>query len=81
MLEIANSLNYKCIMWSFAYKDWLTDEQKGADYAFQSVTENFHNGAVLLLHAVSKDNADALASIIQEARKQGYEFGDPEDLA
>lgn len=81
VLEIANSLNYKCIMWSFAYKDWLTDEQKGADYAFQSVTENFHNGAVLLLHAVSKDNADALASIIQEARKQGYEFGDPEDLA
>ncbi len=81
VLEIANSLNYKCIMWSFAYKDWLTDEQKGADYAFQSVTENFHNGAVLLLHAVSKDNADALASIIQEARRQGYEFGDPEDLA
>lgn len=81
VLEIANSLNYKCIMWSFAYKDWLTDEQKGADYAFLSVTENFHNGAVLLLHAVSKDNADALASIIQEASRQGYEFGDPEDLA
>lgn len=81
VLEITNNLNYKCIMWSFAYKDWLTNEQKGADFAFKSVTENFHNGAVLLLHAVSKDNADALASIIQEARKQGYEFGDPEDLA
>ena len=81
VLDVATSLNYKCIMWSFAYKDWLTNEQKGSDYAFTSVTENFHNGAVLLLHAVSKDNADALASIIQEARKQGYEFGDPEDLA
>lgn len=81
VLEIANTLHYKCILWSFAYKDWLTDAQKGADYAFESVTENFHDGAVLLLHAVSKDNADALASIIQEARKQGYEFGDPEDLA
>lgn len=81
VLDVARSLNYKCIMWSFAYKDWLTNEQKGPEYAFQNVTANFHNGAVLLLHAVSKDNSDALASIIQEARNQGYEFGDPEDLA
>lgn len=81
VLEIASKLNYKCVMWSFAYKDWITDAQKGADHAYKMVTENFHNGAVLLLHAVSEDNANALASIIQEARKQGYEFGDPEELA
>lgn len=81
VLEIASKLNYKCVMWSFAYKDWLTDEQHGTEHAFKMATENFHNGAVLLLHAVSEDNANALASIIREARKQGYEFGSPEELA
>lgn len=80
VLEITRKLNYKCIMWSFAYQDWLTDSQKGADYALKMVSDNFHNGAVILLHAVSKDNADALSSIIREARKQGYEFGLPEEL-
>ena len=80
VLEITRKLNYKCIMWSFAYQDWLTDSQKGADYALKMVSDNFHNGAVILLHAVSKDNADALSAIIREARKQGYEFGSPEEL-
>jgi len=33
-----------------------------------------HPGAVILLHTVSKDNAEALARIIDEARIEGYEF-------
>jgi len=41
---------------------------------------NLHNGAILLLHAVSKDNADALDRIIKDAREQGYTFGDPDEL-
>lgn len=81
VLKVAQSINYKCIMWSFAYQDWITDAQKGADFALKTVSENFHNGSIILLHAVSKDNKDALASIIRTARAQGYEFGDPEDLS
>ncbi|MBE7057697.1 MAG: polysaccharide deacetylase [Ruminococcaceae bacterium] len=80
VLDITKKLNYKCVMWSFAYQDWLTDSQKGADYALKTVSDNFHDGAIILLHAVSKDNADALSAIIREARKQGYEFGEPEEL-
>ncbi len=80
VLTVADSLNHKCILWSFAYQDWLTDKQKGADYALQMVTDNLHNGAILLLHAVSKDNAEALKDIIETARDMGYEFGTPEEL-
>lgn len=80
VLEVVNSLNYKCIMWSFAYKDWIVDEQKGKAYAFDTITNNFHDGAILLLHAVSKDNADALAEVIDKGRMLGYEFGNPEEL-
>ena len=39
------------------------------------VLRNLHNGCIILLHAVSKDNADALDSIIKGARERGYEFG------
>ena len=73
-LALANSLGYTTVFWSFAYKDWETDNQKGTDYAYKTVTNGLHNGGVILLHAVSKDNAAALDSIITYAENMGYEF-------
>ncbi|MFD2615024.1 delta-lactam-biosynthetic de-N-acetylase [Paenibacillus gansuensis] len=65
---------YTNVFWSVAYKDWDVNSQKGANYAYTSVMKQLHPGAVILLHTVSRDNAEALGSIIDEARKQGYEF-------
>jgi peptidoglycan-N-acetylmuramic acid deacetylase len=79
-LAITGKLGYYNLFWSFAYDDWYRDKSRGADYAYNIVMKNLHNGAVLLLHAVSKDNADALERIIQGAREKGYTFGDPEEL-
>ncbi len=73
-LCIANDLGYRNVFWSFAYLDWDRNKHKGKEYALNEVTKNFHNGAVILLHAVSKDNEEALKSIIEEAQKQGYTF-------
>jgi peptidoglycan-N-acetylmuramic acid deacetylase len=42
--------------------------------------QNLHNGAVILLHAVSKDNADALDRIIKGAREKGYRIGRLEEI-
>ena len=75
VLAAAQDAGYKTVLWSFAYKDWLRDNVRGAEYAKESVIPYFHDGAILLLHAVSKDNADALSDIINAAREQGYEFG------
>jgi len=71
---------YKTVFWSVAYADWNTDNQKGNDYAVNQVTKQFHNGAIILLHAVSKDNAEALEEIINIARSQGYTFKSLEEL-
>ncbi|CAB3394684.1 protein of unknown function [Kyrpidia spormannii] len=38
------------------------------------------NGAVLLLHAVSKDNAESLWRILTDLKAQGYTFGTLDDL-
>lgn len=79
-LEITSKLGYINVFWSFAYDDWAVDRQRGWEYAFKKVTENLHNGEIMLLHAVSKDNCEALNSIIEYARSTGYEFGDVYDL-
>lgn len=80
-LQLTQSLGYTNVMWSFAYADWDVNNQKGADYAHEMVINNLHNGAILLLHAVSKDNAQALGRIIDTARELGYEFDSIENLS
>lgn len=73
-LDLVGSLGYTSVFWSLAYADWDLNNQKGADYAYQTVMSRIHSGAVILLHSVSPDNANALAEIIDSARAQGYEF-------
>jgi peptidoglycan-N-acetylmuramic acid deacetylase len=75
-LSVTKSLGYTNVFWSFAYKDWEVNNQKGTDYAFDTVINAIHPGEVMLLHAVSKDNANALGQIIDKAREMGYEFGE-----
>lgn len=75
LLGIAKELGYTNVFWSIAYwNDWDPKRQKGWKYAFDQVVKQLHPGAVIMLHAVSRDNAEAMAAIIDEARRQGYEF-------
>ncbi len=73
-LRTVNSLGYSCVFWSLAYADWDLNNQKGEQYAYDKVVSRLHPGAVILLHSVSPDNANALGSIIDEAKSQGYKF-------
>ncbi len=80
ILSIAHDMGYKTAFWSFAYKDWLKDDIKGADYAVGQIMPYLHNGCVILLHAVSSDNAKALPIVIDRAREQGYEFSSLDEI-
>lgn len=73
-LAVTNSLGYRTVMWSFAYMDWDEQKQNGEEKAKKMIIDNFHNGEIMLLHGNSKDNANVLDEIIDEARKMGYEF-------
>jgi peptidoglycan-N-acetylmuramic acid deacetylase len=79
-MKIARDEGYYHIFWSLAYKDWVVDEQKGAAYAHDQVMKQIHPGAILLLHTVSKDNADALDSILTDLEKEGYTIKSLDDL-
>lgn len=73
-LQIVKDLNYKSVFWSFAYADWDPDNQTEENQAFTHICESTHPGAILLLHAVSKTNADILGKVIDDIKKQGYTF-------
>ena len=79
-LDLVASLGYVSVFWSVAYDDWNTESIKGKAYAVDTVTSRFHDGAIILLHSVSHDNADALGEIIDRARAEGYEFRSLEQL-
>ena len=73
-LDTVKSMGYMSVFWSVAYDDWNTDNVRGKDYAVEKVLSRLHPGAIILLHSVSKDNADALGEIIVKAREEGYSF-------
>ena len=68
--DLTYSLGYRTMFWSVAYPDWLESNDVGR--AVNEVTKNIHNGAIILLHAVSKANSEALKVIIDKLQNQGY---------
>ena len=71
-LAITQSLGYKSIFWSFAYKDYDTAAQPDKQAAFKRITEAAHDGGIFLLHAVSQTNTEILGDVIDNFRQQGY---------
>lgn len=74
MLENLDHLDYYTVFWSLAFVDWHIDKQRGWLYSYENVMDNIHNGAIILLHTVSKDNGDALEKIIVDLKAQDYQF-------
>lgn len=74
-LYISRLAGYRNVFYSMAYQDWLVDAQPGKDVALAHVLDNVHPGAVILLHAVSQSNAEAMEDIVKNLLDQGYRFG------
>ncbi|MDP4086332.1 MAG: delta-lactam-biosynthetic de-N-acetylase [Bacillota bacterium] len=79
-VKVAKDEGYTHVMWSLAYVDWNVNQQKGEQYAYDSIMKQIHPGAVMLLHTVSKDNADALEKVIKDLKKRGYKFKSLDDF-
>lgn len=78
-LAVTRELGYHNIFWSLALVDWVP-MPGGPQESYQSVMDNLHNGALILLHAVSKDNTEAMDRILKDAKAQGYAFKTLDDL-
>lgn len=73
VLKIAGDLQYTVIQWGTDSQDWLNP---GVDQITQNVLQNTHPGDIILFHAsdTAKQTAQALPSIIDQLRQQGYQF-------
>lgn len=71
-LQILDDLGYTTVFWSFAYRDWLTDDQPDPETAKQMILNNLHPGSILLLHAVSNTNVAIMGEVIDGIRAAGY---------
>ncbi|MGE5397352.1 MAG: delta-lactam-biosynthetic de-N-acetylase [Chitinophagales bacterium] len=74
VLYTIQKAGYKTVFWSMAYRDWEVDKQPGAEYAYNYVMTHIHPGAIILLHAVSSSNTEALDRIIKDLKSSGYSF-------
>ena len=79
-LEMTKNLGYKTIFWSFAYKDWLINDQPSEEKGIQKITNGSHPGCIMLLHAVSDTNTKILEQVIKTLQDSGYEFKSLNDL-
>ena len=73
-LRQAKDLGYKTVFWSLAYADWDNNRQPDPDAAVEKLTGRLHDGAVILLHATSKTNAEILERLIETWKDLGYRF-------
>ena len=73
-LALLDSMNYKTLFWSYAYRDWEVDNQPDVEESFQKACERTHDGAIYLLHAVSETNVAFLPDLIDYWQQQGYEL-------
>ncbi|MBY0088992.1 polysaccharide deacetylase family sporulation protein PdaB [Brevibacillus sp. M2.1A] len=73
VLEIANRMGYSVIQWDTDSKDWTNP---GTDVIINNVLSKAHPGDIVLMHASdsAKDTHLALPVIIDQLRKDGYEF-------
>lgn len=78
-LADTRAMGYYNIFWSLAFVDWVPVPGGPAE-SYRSVMDNLHNGALILLHAVSKENTEALGDILNDTKKQGYVFKTLDDL-
>ena len=73
-LKKAKAMGYKTVFWSLAYADWDNANQPNPDEAVEKLTGRLHDGAVILLHATSKTNAEILDRLITQWQSMGYRF-------
>lgn len=79
-LGAMQQLGYKSVFWSFAYKDWLVDDQPDPAASLTKITDAACPGMIYLLHAVSQTNSDILGQVIDGVTAKGFTWGDPSEL-
>jgi peptidoglycan-N-acetylmuramic acid deacetylase len=73
LLSMVSDMGYASVFWSTAMKDW-EPRKNGAEDPYNDITNNLHDGNIILMHQGSPENIEALDRIIKGIRNAGYEL-------
>lgn len=75
---VRDNVGTPIILWSVDTLDW---KSKNTDEILAVTKEQIHDGAIILMHDIYDTTVDAVSVIIDELRKDGYEFVTVSELA
>ncbi|MGL4774730.1 MAG: polysaccharide deacetylase family protein [Clostridium sp.] len=70
-IKFVRSLGYECIHWNVDSVDWRQD---GKEIEYERVIKKVKPGAIILYHNNAKYTPENLERVINELKKEGYEF-------
>lgn len=76
VLEAADELGYKTLMWSIDTRDW---QRPAPEEIVRRVCDKAHSGAIVLMHP-TQPTVEALPVIIENLKKQGYQLTTVSDV-
>lgn len=79
-MSILNELNYHVFLWDVSYYDYVYYDDRGVDYALNQLLKQTKNGSIILMHTLTKSNADVLGTAIDKLREKGFVFAKLEEL-
>lgn len=80
-LKVTKDMGYSTILWSMAYYDYDVNNQPGKDYVVKHFKDNYHKGALPLIHNTSSSNCEALDDVLAYLEKKKYRFGTLDEFA
>lgn len=75
--DVAEQIGKPVIQWNIDSLDWQT---KNTNSVIQIVNQTSHPGGIVLMHDIQEATAHALATVIDNLKKHGYEFVTIEEM-
>lgn len=79
-LNVLGDLGYTVFMWDVQYYDYVPQDDQGVDYVINNILKKTQNGSIILMHTLTKSNANALGNIIDLLREKDFVFSSLSDL-
>ena len=76
--EIRKAMDTPVIIWSVDTLDW---KNKNTEAIVSTTMSEIHDGAIILMHDIHPTSVEAVPTLIDTARKAGYEFTTISELA
>jgi len=73
-LRITNEKEYINVFWSISHVDWYVNDQPSNEDSLKTLMNQVHNGGIILLHNISRANAEILKDFISMSHDLDYSF-------